>query len=103
MDADVDLRSSYYVPSNDDKTSQFFHLPSKHLHDLACKVMTEFSYDYLVEDQWTCKVFIFEIGGYLRFNYANELEVALFWDKKPDLADTVAAFLIGHGCVSREL
>ncbi|MGX1830675.1 SMI1/KNR4 family protein [Paenibacillus taichungensis] len=82
---DEPLTPAYFEPWNEVRNHTFYHLVNveregsmKELADL-CK--SKFKWDAVMENEHTCKLFMLSMGGYLRFNYANGREIALFYEE----------------------
>lgn len=56
----------------------FLHKYKSDLHKMAKQFQAAFDYDYLIEDEYTCKVFLLRMGGYIRFNFSCS-EIAIFY------------------------
>lgn len=93
----------YFEPWNDTRLHAFFRfvpleggLPMTELASL-CKA--RFQPDLVVEDEYSCKIFLQALGGYLRFNYAIGTEIAAFYEKdRSKQYEDMASFLQQHGC-----
>ncbi|WP_427051890.1 SMI1/KNR4 family protein [Paenibacillus sp. TC-CSREp1] len=117
---DKPFRPAYYEPWNEKRKYTFYHYAGKEyglsMKELAGLCQSQFSWDLVIEDEYTCKLFRASIGGYVRFNYAYGREIALFFeeaegqqeteDQKKEVQETqdikelreIRQFLLAHYC-----
>ncbi|WP_426251051.1 SMI1/KNR4 family protein [Paenibacillus pabuli] len=103
---DKPLTPAYFEPWNELRNHTFYHLANttregymKELADL-CKV--RFKWDAVLENEYMCKLFRVSMGGYVRFNYANGREIALFYEEMDGgegaMDHEINLFLLAHHC-----
>ncbi|WP_337033065.1 SMI1/KNR4 family protein [Paenibacillus illinoisensis] len=96
----------YYEPWNELRNHTFYHLQDNgeglSLQHLSKLCQSQFKWDAVMENEYTCKLFMASIGGYLRFNYAYGKEVALFYEETDGNRGTtdydIEQFLLAHHC-----
>ncbi|KQO18774.1 hypothetical protein ASF12_00735 [Paenibacillus sp. Leaf72] len=93
----------YFEPWTQTRKHQFFHFaPDKagyELPELARECKESFQPDFQIENAYTCTLFLQRLGGYIRFNYAYRLEVAVFYEEGQEpLLQQITAFLVAHNC-----
>lgn len=77
----------------------FMHAKDKDLRKLAKQFQKAFSYDYLINNSNVSKVFLYRMGGYVRFNFSYGFEVAVFYcDYGEECFHEVVGFLKENGC-----
>lgn len=96
---------AYFEPWTQTRQHQFFHFaPDKagyELPELARQCKESFEPDLQIENAYTCLLFLQGLGGYIRFNYAYRLEVAIFYEEGQEpLLQQITAFLKNHNCIS---
>lgn len=94
---------SYYEPWTDAKRHLFLRLPPEQepltLSELADMCREAFHPDQFIQNEYTCKLFYQQLGGYLRFNIANGQEIALIYEQHAQsLLDAMEHWLLLHGC-----
>lgn len=68
------------------------------LHGMAKQFQTAFGYDYLIENEYYCEVFLLRMGGYVRFNF-HYSEIAIFYsDYGLTYFQETKNFLTERGC-----
>ncbi|WP_405152959.1 SMI1/KNR4 family protein [Paenibacillus sp. FSL K6-0108] len=103
---DKPLTPAYFEPWNELRNHTFYHLVNVEREDfmkeLADLCKTRFKWDAVMENEYTCKLFMVSMGGYLRFNYANGREIALFYEEMHGTEGTrehdLDQFLLEHHC-----
>ncbi|WP_185602293.1 SMI1/KNR4 family protein [Paenibacillus sp. 598K] len=74
----------WFEPWHEARTHAFYLFPKNQPHpsltQLSHTARERWQPDLIIEDEYGCKLFYRALGGYLRFNYANETEVALIAD-----------------------
>jgi len=93
----------YFEPWNGLQKHAFFLFTPEHESDtlprLAKSAQEAFKPDFLINNSYTCKIFIRALGGYIRFNYANGREVAVFYEADAAvLFQDISKFLIRNHC-----
>ncbi|MBY0163582.1 hypothetical protein [Paenibacillus lautus] len=93
----------YYEPWTGSRSHLFLRLPpgedQPSLPELAGMCQASFPPDLFVENEYTCSLFYGELGGYVRFNYAYQQEVAVFYEQDAGQAFAVIeAWLLSKGC-----
>ncbi|MFX3631758.1 MAG: hypothetical protein ACE3L7_11665 [Candidatus Pristimantibacillus sp.] len=93
----------YYEPWTGSQSHLFLRLPPGNdqlsLPELAGMCREAFSPDLSVENQYTCYLFYRQLGGYVRFNYANKQEVAIMYEQDEQQAFVVMEqWLLSKGC-----
>lgn len=93
----------YYEPWTGSRSHLFLRLPPKtaqlSLPELAGLCRTDFPVDLSIETPYTGFLFYRELGGYVRFNYAYQQEVAVIYER--DAQQKLAAieqWLLSKGC-----
>jgi len=67
--------------------------------ELAQLFREEFGMDFLVENENSCLVFLARLCGYVRFNYAYNTEIAVFYEPAGTvLYEDIIRFLMKHHC-----
>lgn len=95
--------SVYYEPWTGTRSHLFLRLPpgpdSLSLPELAGMCQTDIPPDLTIETPYACHLFYQHLSGYIRFNYANEQEVAIFYeqDAQQAFAD-MEQWLLSKGC-----
>ncbi|WP_334220772.1 SMI1/KNR4 family protein [Paenibacillus sp. JJ-100] len=89
---------AYYEPWNGERHPVFYHFTGKEngitMREMAHLCKTDFTWDLVIENEYTCKLFKESIGGYIRFNIANGREIALFYENNhPTEAQEVDRFV----------
>lgn len=83
----------YYEPWTNSRSHIFLRLPpgAGHLSlpELARMCRAAFSPDLAIETEYACHLFYQQLGGYVRFNYANKQEVAVFYEQDAKQVFTV--------------
>ncbi len=70
------------------------------LQQLAALCQQYYEPDLVLETEYSGRLFYKKFGGYIRFNYAYEHEVALIFEqKKQDQLEKVKDWLLEQGCV----
>ncbi|GAE06273.1 hypothetical protein JCM10914_2422 [Paenibacillus sp. JCM 10914] len=93
----------YYDPWTGTRNHFFLQLPPGQnqlsLPELAGMCRAAFLPDQSHENPYTCSLFYQKLGGYVRFNYANRQEVAVFYEQGAQQAVTVMKqWLLSKGC-----
>ncbi|WP_340013491.1 SMI1/KNR4 family protein [Paenibacillus sp. FSL K6-1318] len=107
---DKPISPLYYEPWNELRKHRFYHFTGTEqgssMKELADKCKTEFKWDAVLENEYTCKLFMASMGGYVRFNYANGREVALFYEEKNGAEEAtdneISLFLQAQHCTAYE-
>ncbi len=69
------------------------------LHGLSKRFKAAFQYDYLIENEYICKVFLYRMGDYVRFNYAYSTEVTIFYNEYGfEYYQEIKKYLNENGC-----
>ncbi len=69
------------------------------MHGLSKRFKAAFQYDYLIENEYICKVFLYRMGGYVRFNYAYSTEVTIFYNEYGfEYYQEIKKYLNENGC-----
>ena len=95
--------AAFYEPWTGFQSHVFLRLPPERgldsLPELAEKCRGAYSPDFSIETQYTCKLFYRQLGGYIRFNYANKQEVAVMYaqDAQQEFA-VMEQWLLSNGC-----
>lgn len=77
----------------------FLRSAGRDLHNLAERFKSVFKSDYLIENEYTCEVFIAPMGGYVRFNLAYGFEVVIYYsDYGMESFQEIKKFLNENGC-----
>jgi len=100
------VTTRYYEPWNEQRNHTFYHLQDNvdgtSIQQLSSLCQAQFKWDLVIENEYTCKLFMASIGGYLRFNYAYGREIALFYEEMHETRDTtdydIEQFLLAHHC-----
>ena len=95
--------AAYYEPWTGSQSHIFLRLPPEQgyvsLTELAEKCRGVYSPDFSIETQYTCKLFYRQLGGYIRFNYANKQEVAVMYEQDAQQEFAVMEqWLLSNGC-----
>ncbi|RXZ83765.1 hypothetical protein EBB07_05115 [Paenibacillaceae bacterium] len=95
----------YYEPWSGSRSHRFLRLPPGQdqlsLPDLAGMCRADFPPDLSIETNYTGLLFFRELGGYVRFNYANKQEVAVMYEQDAQQAFVVMEqWLLSKGCVA---
>ncbi|MGO4788608.1 hypothetical protein AB4124_14400 [Paenibacillus sp. 2KB_20] len=93
----------YYEPWTGTRSHIFVRLPPVQdglsLPELAGMCQAAFPSDLSIETPYVCLLFYRELGGYVRFNYAYQQEVAIFYEQNAGQAFAVMeAWLLSKGC-----
>lgn len=94
----------YYEPWTGTRSHLFLRLPPGQyglsLPELASMCQAAFPSDLSIETPYACHLFYRELGGYVRFNYAYQQEVAVFYEQEAGQAfDVMKLWLLSKGCV----
>ncbi|WCF10709.1 hypothetical protein NDS46_13045 [Paenibacillus thiaminolyticus] len=95
---------AYFEPWNETAQHAFFLFnpengSSLSLRELGTRCRGFFQPDLLIENEHTGKIFIRELGGYIRLNYAYGREVAVFYEEEAaELFGEIAHFLRSNHC-----
>ncbi|MHA7965419.1 hypothetical protein ACX93W_14895 [Paenibacillus sp. CAU 1782] len=97
------MEVAYYEPWSETRNHFFLRLPPgddrPSLQELSAMCGAVFPPDLKIENEYGCRLFHRELGGYIRFNYANRQEVALFYENSAlELFETISQWLISKGC-----
>ena len=88
---------NYFEPAG--SNYMFLHYSGKDMHDLIRRFKAVFKNDYLIENEYTCKVFFASMGGYVRFSLSKGYEIAVFYsDYGFAYFEKVKEYLNGNGC-----
>ncbi|MFE1630204.1 hypothetical protein ACFLFF_25985 [Brevibacillus reuszeri] len=95
--------AAFYETWTGSQSHVFLRLPPKQGHvslpELAEKCRGAYSPDFSIETQYTCKLFYRQLGGYIRFNYANKQEVAVMYEQDAQQEFAVMEqWLLSNGC-----
>lgn len=95
--------AAYYETWSETRNHLFLRLPPGEnqlsLQELSAMCSAVFQPDLKIENQYGCRLFYRELGGYIRFNYANRKEVALFYENSAvELFDSISQWLAANGC-----
>ncbi|MFD0715437.1 SMI1/KNR4 family protein [Paenibacillus sp. GCM10027626] len=101
---DAEHVPAYFEPWNATRQHAFFHFTAEGdrrlaMHDLGQRCKERFGPDLVIENEYTGILFFQSMGGYVRFNYAYEREIAVFYE--PDsgtLFDEMMQFLKRNHC-----
>ncbi|MGQ8873005.1 hypothetical protein [Paenibacillus sp. TSA_86.1] len=105
---------AYFEPWNEERQHIFYHFTGKEhgvsMKELADLCPSHFSWDLVIENEYTCMLFQSGIGGYVRFNYAYEREIALFYEtnhpteaqEAQKQVQEIQQFLQAHHCTLQE-
>ncbi|WP_339831009.1 SMI1/KNR4 family protein [Paenibacillus sp. FSL R7-0272] len=112
---DEPFRPAYFEPWNEERQHIFYHFTGKEngilMKELADLCESHFSWDLVIDNEYTCKLFSAMIGGYVRFNMASEREIVLFYEKNNHATEAQEAqqqvqaiqqFLQAHHCTALE-
>lgn len=93
----------YYEPWTGTRSHLFLRLPPVQgglsLPELAGMCQAAFHTDLSIETPYVCYLFYRKLGGYVRFNYAYQQEVAVFYEQDAGQAfDVMEAWLLSKGC-----
>ncbi|GKU77216.1 hypothetical protein [Paenibacillus sp. L3-i20] len=93
----------YYEPWTDTRNYLFLRLPpgqdQPSLPELAGVCQVDFPPDLTIETSFACFLFYQQLGGYVRFNYAYQQEVAVFYEQDAQQAFAVMEqWLLSKGC-----
>ncbi|MCY9517025.1 SMI1/KNR4 family protein [Paenibacillus apiarius] len=95
---------AYFEPWNDTKKHAFFLFTPENdssltLRELGTRCRDFFTPDLLIENENIGKIFIRELGGYIRLNYAYGREVAVFYEEEAAARfRETAHFLLQNHC-----
>lgn len=95
---------AYFEPWNETKKHAFFLFTPENgssltLRELGTRCRDFFQTDLLIDNEHTGKIFIRELGGYIRLNYAYRREVAVFYEEEAaELFLEIAHFLRNNHC-----
>lgn len=97
--------AAYYEPWSETRNHHFLRLPPGEnqlsLQELSAMCSVVFQPDLKIENQYGCRLFYRELGGYIRFNYANRQEAAIFYEHSAvELFNTISQWLVSKGCRS---
>jgi len=102
-----DTASYYYFEPTISTNHKFMFAQSENIYHLIQELKSNFSIDYLVEDQYICKIFLHSMGGYVRFNLSvlqygvKKVEVAIIYtDGGINVFSGVVGFLQRHGAIN---
>ncbi|WP_028560301.1 hypothetical protein [Paenibacillus pinihumi] len=95
----------YYEPWSDTRSHRFLRLPPEGrkltLPELAGMCRAAFPPDLVHETKYSGLLFYKQLGGYIRFNYANEQEVALFYEQDAGpIYSVIEQWLLSEGCTA---
>lgn len=95
--------STYFEPWNDSRKHVFFRFTPgveyPALPDLGKQCKERYKPDLLIENEYTCKLFIHSLGGFLRLNYANGREIAVQYEAdQQNLFEEISSFLLQNHC-----
>jgi hypothetical protein len=95
----------FFEPWNPSRKHRFFRFSPYdagfELPELARRCGERFAADLLLENVYSCKLFLLDLGGYIRFNYANRLEVAVFYEGGKELLyREIAGLLENNHCTA---
>ncbi|WP_342551589.1 SMI1/KNR4 family protein [Paenibacillus sp. FSL R7-0652] len=83
---DMPFRPAYFEPWNEERRSVFYNFSGKEngisMKELADLCQSRYSWDLVIEDEYMCRLFRTAVGGYVRFNYAYEREIVLFYENE---------------------
>lgn len=93
----------YFEPWSGSRSHLFLRLPpgknELSLPVLANMCQEEFTPDLSIETEYTCYLFYQSLGGYVRFNYANQQEVAVMYEQEgQQVFDDMEQWLLMKGC-----
>ncbi|MEC0090834.1 hypothetical protein [Paenibacillus macquariensis] len=93
----------YYEPWSGSQSHLFLRLPPGQdqlsLPELAGMCRAAFPPDLSVENIYACHLFYRQLGGYVRFNYANKQEVAVMYEQDAQQSFAVMEqWLLSKGC-----
>ncbi|WP_422658875.1 hypothetical protein ACK8P5_25010 [Paenibacillus sp. EC2-1] len=93
----------YYEPWSGSRNHLFLRLPpgknELSLPVLANMCQEEFAPDLSIDTEYTCYLFYQSLGGYVRFNYANQQEVAIMYEQEvQEVFDVMKKWLLMKGC-----
>ncbi|RAT99180.1 hypothetical protein [Brevibacillus sp. Leaf182] len=93
----------YYEPWSETRSHLFLRLPPVQdgisLPELAGMCQEAFLPDLVLENEYLCKLFYQQLGGYVRFNYANRQEVAVMYEEDAEQTFAVMKqWLLSKGC-----
>ncbi|WP_409176421.1 hypothetical protein [Brevibacillus fortis] len=93
----------YYEPWSETRSHLFLRLPPVQdglsLLKLASMCREAFLPDLTIENEYVCQLFYRQLGGYVRFNYANKQEVAIMYEEDAEQAFVVMKqWLLSKGC-----
>lgn len=87
----------YFEPAGN--KHMFMHCFGKNMHKIIRRFKAAFQSDYLIENEYTCEVFLIRMGGYVRFNLSYGSEVVIYYsDYGMAHFEKVKSFLIENGC-----
>ena len=83
---------------------KFLWVSSENVHHLIKALKSAFPYDFLIENKDTCKIYLYEMGGHVRFNLGvlgygvERIEVGIFYsDEGVKVFTGEADFLLHNG------
>ncbi|GGG72556.1 hypothetical protein [Paenibacillus radicis (ex Gao et al. 2016)] len=91
----------YYEPWTGSRNHMFLRLPpgTLSLQELSGMCRAAFTPDLIVESSYSCHLFYRELGGYVRYNYANKQEVAIMYEQDAgQIHSTMEQWLLSKGC-----
>ncbi|WP_042169440.1 hypothetical protein [Paenibacillus gorillae] len=93
----------YYEPWTGSRDHKFLRLPPGEgqlsLEELSGMCRLAFPPDLIEESLYTCYLFYRELGGYVRFNYANGQETAIIYEKDAgQMCSMREQWLLSKGC-----
>ncbi|MFF2092270.1 hypothetical protein [Paenibacillus sp. NPDC058174] len=93
----------YYEPWTGSRNHMFLRLPPGEgqlsLEELSGMCRLAFPPDFIEESLYSCHLFYQELGGYVRFNYANGQEAAIMYEQDAgQTCKTMEGWLLSKGC-----
>ncbi|GIP32706.1 hypothetical protein J2TS4_19160 [Paenibacillus sp. J2TS4] len=94
---------AFFEPWNDTRRHAFFLFTYREgglsMPALARLCKERFQPDLVFENEHTCQIFLQALGGYMRFNYAYGMEIAVFYEEdRSTLYEEISLFLQQHNC-----
>ncbi|MCM1542144.1 MAG: SMI1/KNR4 family protein [Blautia sp.] len=87
----------YFEPVGND--CLFLHYTGKYIYDFIDRFKAAFQNDYLVENEYTCIMFLTRMGGYARVSLSKPFEIAVTYsDYGLNYFERVKAFLKENSC-----
>ncbi|MDD2994242.1 MAG: hypothetical protein PHG73_11990 [Pygmaiobacter sp.] len=78
----------------------FLRSKNHDLLDIINRFKLEFDNDFLIENQYSCEVFLIEMGGYVRFNLATGFEIFIkYSDYGTECFHAIKRFLLKNACI----